>query len=193
MREVSVTRLRLERFGAALVLGAVLSGPLAVEAHAQARVDANYVASLAGFTVGKGSWTIHLNGDSYVAAASGGTTGILRAFSSGSGTSAGRGKIDGTKALDAHYQATLDIAKKSDAIQIELLNGNVKAFSISPEPPADAERVPVTEAMRRSARAHLEAGVPVTRIGTMRAGAPRVAVEGPDGPLTLGRTSHVHF
>jgi len=38
-----------------------------------------------------------------------------------------------------------------------------------------------------------EAGVPVTRIGIVADGAPEVIVEGPDGPLRLGRTSHVHF
>ena len=43
------------------------------------------------------------------------------------------------------------------------------------------------------AEAASRAGVPVTRIGTVRTGTPRVTVEGPDGPLRLGRTSHVHF
>ncbi len=38
-----------------------------------------------------------------------------------------------------------------------------------------------------------EAGVPVTRIGTVSTGAPQVVVQGADGPLRLGRTSHVHF
>ncbi len=43
------------------------------------------------------------------------------------------------------------------------------------------------------AEAASRAGVPVIRIGTVRTGTPRVTVEGPEGPLRLGRTSHVHF
>jgi thiamine-monophosphate kinase len=37
------------------------------------------------------------------------------------------------------------------------------------------------------------AGVPVTRIGRIAAGEPRVTVLGADGPLRFGHASHVHF
>lgn len=43
------------------------------------------------------------------------------------------------------------------------------------------------------AEAAAEAGVPVTRIGTVTSGEARVTVVGAEGPLRLGRTSHVHF
>lgn len=121
-------------------------------AQAQARLDADYVARLAGLTIGKGSWTIQLNGENYASLASGGTSGILKAFSSGSSTTTGRGKLDGDQIVAGTYQSTLDISKKSDVINIEIANGNVKSAAINPEPPADSERVAVTDAMKRGVK-----------------------------------------
>jgi hypothetical protein len=55
-------------------------------ALAQGRLDARYEATLAGIPVGKGAWNIEIADDSFSAAASGGTSGLLKAFSGGSGT-----------------------------------------------------------------------------------------------------------
>ena len=62
-------------------------------AAAQGRLDARYEATLAGIPVGKGAWTIEISDDQFSAAASGGTAGLLKAFSGGSGTSASQGRI----------------------------------------------------------------------------------------------------
>ncbi len=52
--------------------------------------------------------------------------------------------------------------------------------------------VPVAKADAFS-HAAAEAGVPVTRIGTITGGEPHVLVMGPDGPMHLGHAGHVHF
>jgi hypothetical protein len=129
--------------GATLLLGAP-DGALA-----QGRLDARYEATLAGIPVGKGAWTIDIGDDQFSAAASGGTAGLLKAFSGGSGTGASQGRVVNGTPVATNYSATTITSKKSEAIRITLANGNVKEFSIEPEPPVDPDRLPVTDAHRR--------------------------------------------
>src|SRR5271166_3079936 len=73
--------------GAAMLLAA--SQP----ASAQGRLDAQYEATLSGIPVGKGAWTIEIGDDQFSASAFGGTAGLLKAFSGGSGTGASQGRV----------------------------------------------------------------------------------------------------
>jgi hypothetical protein len=118
-------------------------------AFAQGRLDARYEATLAGIPVGKGAWTIDISDDQFTATASGGTSGLLKAFAGGSGTGASQGRIVNGALVATAYSATTTTSKKSEAIRMVLLNGNIKEFSIEPEPPVDADRLPVTDAHRR--------------------------------------------
>ena len=118
-------------------------------AFAQGRLDARYEATLAGIPVGKGAWTIDISDDQFTATASGGTSGLLKAFAGGSGTGASQGRIVNGALVATAYSATTTTSKKSEAIRMVLLNGNIKEFSIEPAPPVDADRLPVTDAHRR--------------------------------------------
>jgi len=118
-------------------------------AFAQGRLDAQYEATLAGIPVGKGAWTIDIGDDQYSASAFGGTTGLLKTFAGGSGTSVAQGRVVNGALVATSYQATTTTSKKSEAIHLVLANGNVREFGIDPEPPVDADRIPVTEAHRR--------------------------------------------
>ena len=129
--------------GAAMLLAA----PHA--ALAQGKLDARYEATLAGIPVAKGAWTIEIADDQFSAAASGGTSGLLKAFAGGSGTGASQGRVVNGALVASSYSATTTTSKKSEAIRILLANGNVKEFAIEPEPPVDADRLPVTDAHRR--------------------------------------------
>src|ERR1700733_1337535 len=73
--------------GLAALLGA------ADPASAQGRLDAHYEVTLAGIPVGKGAWNIDISDDQFSASASGGSTGLLKAFSGGSGTGAAQGRV----------------------------------------------------------------------------------------------------
>ncbi|MDE2069318.1 MAG: DUF3108 domain-containing protein [Bradyrhizobium sp.] len=117
-------------------------------ASAQGRLDARYEATLAGIPVGKGAWTIEIADDQFSAAASGGTAGLLKAFSRGSGTSASQGRVVNGALVPTGYTATTVTAKKSESIRMALVNGYVKDFAIDPQPPVDADRIPVTDAHR---------------------------------------------
>ena len=80
----------------ALVFGLCAGALLALApqaASAQGRLDAQYEATLAGIPVGKGAWTIEIGDDTFSAAAQGGTAGLLKAFSGGTGSGASQGRV----------------------------------------------------------------------------------------------------
>jgi hypothetical protein len=118
-------------------------------AAAQGKLDAQYEATLAGIPVGKGSWTIEIGDDQFQAAAGGGTSGLMKTFSSGSGTGAAQGRVVNGALVATSYTASTTTSKKSETIHITLDKGNVKEFGIDPQPPVDADRIPVTDAHRR--------------------------------------------
>jgi len=118
-------------------------------ASAQGKLEAQYEATLAGIPVGRGAWNIDINEDSYGAAAVGGTTGLLKTIANGSGTGEAQGRVVNGALVPAAYKASTTTGKKSETIHINLAGGNVKDFGIEPEPPVDADRVPVTDAHKK--------------------------------------------
>jgi len=132
------------------IAAAVALAPLgAVNVKAQGKLDARYVVTLAGVTVGKGAWLVDIAEDQYTAAVSGGTSGVLRILASGQGTGAATGYVTSGYLLPTSYAMTMIVDKKSEDLRIALSAGNVKDFSIDPPPPPNPERLPVTEAHRR--------------------------------------------
>ena len=127
----------------------MLLGRAATPAPAQGRLEARYEVTLSGIPVGKGAWNIEISDDQFSAAASGGTSGLLKAFSGGSGTGASQGRVVGGALVSTNYSASTTTAKKTEAIRMVLTNGNIKEFAIDPEPPVDPDRLPVTDAHRR--------------------------------------------
>src|SRR5215468_5254235 len=112
-------------------------------ASAQGRLEAHYEASLAGISVGRGTWGIEITDDYYSASAQGATAGLLKAFSGGTGTGSAQGRIVNGALVPANYIATIS-SKKSETIKINLANGNIRDFTIDPEPPVDPDRIVVT-------------------------------------------------
>jgi hypothetical protein len=130
-------------------LGGLVLAWGAAPAAAQGKLEAQYEASLAGIPVGRGAWNIDIQDDVFSAAASGGTTGILKSFAGGSGTGASQGRVVNGALVATAYQASTTTSKKTEEIHITLDKGNVKEFGIIPEPPVDADRIVVTDAHRR--------------------------------------------
>ena len=131
-----------------LSAGAALSlAPQA--ASAQGRLDARYEASLAGIAVGNGTWTVEIGEDAFSASARGATAGLLKAFAGGSGTGASQGRVVNGALVASSYTATLS-SKKSETIRMVLANGNIRDFTIDPEPPVDPGRIPLTDAHRKN-------------------------------------------
>ena len=89
-------------------------------AVAQGRLEARYEATLSGIPVGKGVWNIEIGDDQFSASASGGTSGLLKAFSGGSGTGASQGRVVGGALVSTNYTASTTTAKKSETIRMVL-------------------------------------------------------------------------
>ncbi len=139
----------LPALGGLCVIAFLLAAP-SKAALAQGRLEAQYEATLAGILVGRGAWTIDIFEDQYSASAVGGTSGLMKAFSGGSGTSAAQGRIVNGALISTNYNASTTTAKKTEAIRMVLANGNIKEYAIEPEPPVDPDRIPVTDAHRRN-------------------------------------------
>jgi hypothetical protein len=151
-RAVTTKALRLgrsERWKLASLGAGVLFLMAPDAAFAQGRLEAQYEASLAGIPVGKGAWNIEIGDDSYAASAVGGTTGILKTIANGSGAGEAQGRIVNGALVPANYKASTTTSRKSETIHITLAGGNVKEFGIEPQPPVDADRIPVTDAHKK--------------------------------------------
>src|SRR5438876_2043584 len=148
-RTISLPAAAVLRVTARLCAGALMLLAALPSASAQGRLDAHYVATLTGIPVGIGAWTIDISDDQFSASASGGTAGLLKAFTGGSGTGAAQGRVVNGFPVATNYSASTTTAKKTEAIRMVLSNGNVREYGIEPEPPVDPDRLPITEAHRR--------------------------------------------
>jgi hypothetical protein len=142
---------RLYSRGLAAVFGVMALGLMAAPdmALAQGRLDAKYEVTLAGIPVGKGEWTIEIADDQFSAVASGGTTGLMKTFSGVSGTATSQGRIVNGALVASGYLSNTIWSKKSEIIRMVLASGNLREFSIEPEPPVDPNRLPLTEAHKK--------------------------------------------
>jgi len=133
------------------VLAAVAGGVLgfAADASAQGKLDGRYTVSLAGVPIGRGAWIIDINNDQYSAAATGQTTGLLRVFASGEGSSAARGYVRNGNFIASSYASSITTDKRTEELRITLAGGNVKDTVIDPPSPPHPDRIPVTDAHRR--------------------------------------------
>jgi Protein of unknown function (DUF3108) len=132
-----------------LLPAAMLAVLVPSASRAQARLEAQYEASLAGIVVGKGGWAVDILEDQYSANAYGGTSGLMKTFSSGSGNTSSQGRVVNGALVATNYSASTVTAKRSEQIHMTLQNGTVKDYGIDPTPPVDPDRIPVTEAHRR--------------------------------------------
>jgi hypothetical protein len=160
---------RRTRFGLIAVAGVAALGSLQT-ARADSKLEARYVASLAGIPIGSGTWIVDVGDNRYLAAASGSTTGLLRVFLGGQGTSAARGILSGGRLVSSTYAATINTQDTSTSVRLTIADGNVKNSEVEPPIDQDPERVPLTR--------ELEHGVldPMT--------ASLVRVPGTGSPLT---------
>jgi len=118
-------------------------------AQAQGKLEAHYIATLAGLPIGKGTWAIDIADDRYTAAASAITTGLMRVFTGGQATGAARGTLSGGQVMASTYSATIQTNRKADEVQMTVTGGTVKDFKADPPVEPDPERVPVTDAQRQ--------------------------------------------
>ena len=132
-----------------VIAAALFSAGAPAQAGGEGKLEAQFVASVAGIPIGKGVWVIDVVDDQYTASAAGKTTGLMQVFAGGQGTASGRGTVNGGKPVTSSYAATITADKKFDDVRMALVAGNVKEYSAEPPFPPTPDRVPVTEANRR--------------------------------------------
>jgi hypothetical protein len=145
---VSARLIGLGRISAAAVCGLAALAALGGDARAQGKLEARYVVTLSGLVIGTGNWVIEIGEGKYTAAASGKTSGLLRVFADGEGTSASRGTVSHGNLIPASYSSSITTDKKAEDLRITLAGGNIKDYAIEPPPPPQPDRIPVTEAHR---------------------------------------------
>ncbi|MGA8614414.1 MAG: DUF3108 domain-containing protein [Xanthobacteraceae bacterium] len=118
-------------------------------ASAQGRLEAEYDATVAGIPVGHGSWVVEIFDNSYTAAASGTTEGLLKFFTGAHGVGTSRGTMTAGQLVPTNYAATIIDDRHVDDVHISLTDGNVTDYTAEPPLLPLPERIPVTDADRR--------------------------------------------
>jgi Protein of unknown function (DUF3108) len=136
-------------FRLVLTLAALFAAAAPGAVRAQGKLEARYTASLAGIPIGKGSWVVDITDTRYTAAASGVTTGLVRVFTGGQGTSAAHGTWQAGQPQTTIYASTIIAGKKSDEVRVTLANGVVKETRLDPPLETGPDRVPITEEHRK--------------------------------------------
>ena len=135
-------------FGVLLLLVAATAlAPLS--ARAQGKLEARYEASLAGIPIGKGTWVIDITDTRYTAAATGTTTGLIRAFTGGQGTSAVHGTLHAGAPVNSSFSSTIATGHKTDEVHLTVVSGVVKESRVDPPLETEPERIPLTDEHRK--------------------------------------------
>jgi Protein of unknown function (DUF3108) len=136
--------------GLAAILTAVFLADARHTATAQGRLEAEYVATLTGIPIGRGTWVIDISEDEFTAAANGATAGLLRIFASGSGMGASRGTIAGSRMVPLTYAATVTTKDRIDDVRMAFAGNTIKDFTVEPPVGPNPDRIPVTDADRHN-------------------------------------------
>src|SRR4029079_3124105 len=127
-----------------LILAAIVLAT-AGNAQAEGKLEAQYVASLAGIPIGKGSWAIDIGDTQYTAAASGMTTGLVKLVTGGRGSGAAQGALSGGRPASSTYSATIKTSRHTDEVRMTVSGGVAKDSKIEPPIEPNPKRVPVTD------------------------------------------------
>ena len=132
-----------------VLLSAALAVALPATSRAQGKLEAHYSASIASVPIGKGNWVIDITDTTYLAAASGVTTGLIRIFTGGEGTSAAHGTFAGGVPVSSIFASTIITGHKADEVRLTVANGVVTEASVNPPLETGPERVPITDEHRK--------------------------------------------
>ena len=164
MRTVPLERLRpIVRLGSGLL---ILMAACGSPARAQGKFQARYVVSLAGVTIGTGSWMAEIGEETYTTEATGRIAGILRVFGDAKGSAAARGIIRDGRLVPTSYAGHLISDDGDEGVRMSFNVGVVTELTAEPPSHPDPDSVPVTEADRRGVIDPISAGlIPVIGSG----------------------------
>ena len=126
------------------LLDAYYGSPLA-----QGKLDARYSVTLAGLSIGRGSWVINIGEDQFSAVANGTTAGLARVFASGQGYSSVHGTVAAGQLAPAVYTSSIRTGQEEYEVRLVFSAGNVTDFAAQPPNALSPDRIPLTEADRQ--------------------------------------------
>jgi Protein of unknown function (DUF3108) len=152
VQEQSVLFIRYTR--PALALSTILISVALLDAEygnafAQGKLDARYSVTLAGLSIGRGSWVINVGEDQFLAVANGTTAGLARVFASGQGYSSVQGTIAAGQLAPAVYTLSIRSGQEEYEVRLVFNGGNVTDFAAQPPNTPSPDRIPLTERDRQ--------------------------------------------
>lgn len=132
-----------------LMPAAALAAATPAAVRAQGKLEARYTMTIAGIPIGKGSWVIDITDTHFMAAASGATIGLMRAFATGEGTSAAHGTLHAGQPMSSIFASTIISSHKTDDVRLTVANGVVTESRVDPPLEAEPKFVPITDAHRK--------------------------------------------
>ena len=160
--EITVRRVPLERLRPIIRLGSgllMLMAACAPPARAQGKFQAHYVVSLAGVTIGTGSWLAEIGEDTYTTEATGRVAGILRVFGDAKGAATARGAIKDGRLVPTSYAGHLISDEGEEGVRMSFNVGVVTELTAEPPSHPDPDSIPLTEADRRGVIDPISAGL----------------------------------
>ena len=127
-------------------LAILLTG--AHQAGAQGKLDARYTIAVAGISVGQAVWKVDVGQDRYTISANGGASGLLKVLVSGQGEATAQGLIQNGVPIPASYLSKMTSDDEASDVKVTFEDRNVKELVVA-APPAQPDRVPITEAHRK--------------------------------------------
>jgi hypothetical protein len=118
-------------------------------AFGQGKLDARYSVTLAGLSIGRGSWVVNIGEDEFSATANGTTTGLVHVFASGQGYSSVHGTIAAGKLAPAVYTTSIRTGQEEYEVRMVFSGGNVIDFAAQPPNAPSPDRIPLSEMDRQ--------------------------------------------
>jgi hypothetical protein len=150
----------LKTFGRLIALP-VLASILAV-APANAKkssIGGLYNISIAGFTVGRGSLSLVLQGNAYSAKVGLEPAGIGTLFTTGKGGAEASGWLVGSKVVPSNYQMASHAANRDFYVALKQGSGHIRKMEVTPQFKPNKERIKVTGKHRKNAMDPLSAAL----------------------------------
>jgi hypothetical protein len=137
-------------------------------AVAEVRLTVHYAISIAGISVGEGTWKVQLDKRLYEARADGSFTGMWRVLVGGDVFSETHGTAARGRPVATRYEANFGLDEAIEAVRMELRDGTVTDVDVRPPLPDRPDRISLGEADRRGVTDPLTAGlVPIAGSGNM--------------------------
>ncbi len=150
----------LKSFGRILAAPLLASALLVTPAIAKkSSVGGLYSISLAGFTIGRGSLSLVMQGNAYSAKVGLEPAGIGTLFSTGKGGAEASGWLVGSKVVPSKYRMASHAANRDFFVALGQGSGHIRSMEVTPKFKPNKERIKVTKRHRRNAMDPLSAAL----------------------------------